>query len=851
MRKTLLVSGILVMTTVASSLFFVNRVFTAKEGNELHENESEELERPAEHFAFVRSYPDVALDYRAYNQMLTENKQDDFMSNMRSASSVSNWQLEGPLNIGGRVTAFAIHPTNSNIMFAGCPGGGLFKTTNGGANWVPIFDNQVALSIACITFDPFNSNVIYVGTGDPDTPFTAFVGNGVYKSTDGGTTWTNIGLSQMGIISKVLVNPTNGNVLYAAAMGVPMQRNTNRGVYKSTNGGASWSQVLYIDNQTGISDLMIHPTNGNIVYASSWSRIRTNQESLGFSTTSRIYKTGNGGTSWSILQNGLPGGRLSRYGMCMSKQNPDKIYVSVCDSTYNLEGVYVTTNGGLNFNNLPNAVSSAGTLFSGFGWYFGKIYVNPTNDNDVFLLGVEHFRSQDGGQSWFLNQPPWWQYNPHADCHGLQFKGAGNYVLATDGGLYETTDDGINWNKIDDLPNTQFYRIDVNPHQSTDYWGGAQDNGTMNGNSFNIGNWPRVFGGDGFQSRFDPTDPNTFYVETQNGNLAVTTDGGSSFNSFDNTLPSTDRRNWDMPYVFGPNAFTMFTGTYRVYKNVTNPIDNWTAISPDLTDGIIYGSRFHTISAIDNSRLNAQHIYVGTSDGNVWRTLNGGSTWDSLQMTLPNRYVTSIHASPNVANNVYVTHSGYRYNSYIPHIHKSINNGTTWINISGDLPQTGINDVLIKAGNENTIFVATDIGVYYTTNGGVNWLRLGNNMPLISVWDIEYDATNTKLIAGTYARSIQSIDVSNLALTTSIKNEGIANNSSIVIYPNPTSNALTIKTMGSTMEAVTIIDAQGKEVMRPDINFNTTIDVSSLASGLYFVKATINGKTELQRFVKL
>lgn len=852
-KKVMLFASAIMIVGISGTIFYMKRsghdASSKKENRTPNYETAEKLATPAEHFAFMRSYPDKSLDYRAYNKMLTDNAVSVNSSIAKTAAS-ANWQLEGPTNIGGRITAFAIHPTNTSIMFAGNPGGGLFKTTDGGQTWNPVFDAHPAQSIACITFDPANSNIIYVGTGDPDTPFTAFVGNGVYKSTDGGQTWTNIGLTQMGIISEVVVNPTNSNVLYAAAMGTPMQRDTNRGVYKSTNGGASWTQVLYIDNQTGVSDLVIHPTNGNIVYATSWSRIRTNQESLGFSTSSRVYKTGNGGTTWSILQNGLPGGSLSRYGICMSRQNPNKLYVSVCDSTYNLEGVYVTTNGGTSFTNLTGA-SAINTLYSGFGWYFGKIYVNPNNDNDVYLLGVEHFRSTDGGQNWFMNQPPWWNYNPHADCHGLQFKGTGNYIMATDGGLYETTDDGSTWVKADNIPNTQFYRIEVNPHQSGDYWGGAQDNGTMNGNASNLNLWPRVYGGDGFQPRHDPMDVNTFYVETQNGNISVTTDGGVSFNSFDNTLPSTDRRNWDMPYVFGANSSIMYTGTYRVYKNSTNPTDNWTSISPDLTDGIIYGSRFHTISAIDNSRLNAQHIYVGTSDGNVWRSLNDGATWDSLHMTLPNRYVTSVHASPNVTNNVYVTHSGYRYNSYIPHIHKSTNNGTVWTDISGDLPQTGINDMLIKPGNENVLFVATDIGVYYTTNGGTHWLRLGGNMPMMPIWDIELDVPNNKLIAGTYARSMQSIDVSNLALTTGNETNLTKEEVRFTIWPNPATQLLTVQSSGTGIETILIFDAKGKEIMRKTLKGSDSIDVSGLAGGIYFISVASNGKAVTQRFVKL
>jgi hypothetical protein len=289
----------------------------------------------------------------------------------------------------------------------------------------------------------------------------------------------------------------------------------------------------------------------------------------------------------------------------------------------------------------------------------------------------------------------------------------------------------------------------------------------------------------------------------------------------------------------------MYTGTYRVYKNTQNPFEDWTPISGDLTDGIIYAERFHNISCVDNSSLNSNYIYAGTSDGNVWRSLDHGNTWDSLQMTLPYRYVTSVHSSPNVLNNVYVTHSGYRYNQYIPHIHKSINNGTSWIDISGDLPQAGINDMVVLPGNENILFVATDIGVYYTINSGINWMRLGNNMPIMVIWDLEYNPNTYKLIAGTYARGMQTIDVTSLMTSVGIENTTLIQ-SSVSIFPNPAVNEINIKA-SEKIKTISIIDQQGKVIT------NTTtqkINIENLARGVYnIVIETEKGKIT-KRFIK-
>ncbi|MGE0568226.1 MAG: T9SS type A sorting domain-containing protein [Bacteroidia bacterium] len=796
--------------------------------------------KPYEHFAEMRSYPELTFDIKAYENVLLANSQQK----TSMAATAGTWQVEGPHNIGGRITCLAVHPTNTNVIFIGTPGAGIFKTTNGGANWMPVFDNEAFLYIGAITFDPNNPNTIYAGTGDPDVPFTVFTGNGMFKSTDGGNTWTNIGLANTKIISEIVVNPSNSNEIFVSAMGNPIVADNNRGVYKSSDGGNSWNQVLFVNNQTGFNDVVINPTNPSILYACSYTCIRNATVNIRYSTDVKIFKTTDGGANWNALSGGLPTMKLNKYSICLGKQNPDVIYAAVSDTTYSMYGVYKSSNGGASFSNMGN--NGIASNYGGFGWYFNKIECATNNDNEVYIAGVELYKTNDGGANWTINMPSWWMYDVHADIHAITTIAPGKYFLGTDGGTYLTTDDGANYTDIDNIPNTQFYRVEYNPHQPNNYWGGAQDNGTTYGNLSSINNWIREFGGDGFQPRFHPTNPNEYYVETQNGGLYVTVDGGSNWDYHDNNIDVNDRRNWDMPYVLNKqNPLNQYTGTYRVYKNSNGPVENWTPISGDLTDGNILGDRFHNISAIDNSELAAQTIYVGTSDANVWVTTNDGGNWTNITGTLPNRYVTSVHASPNVISNVYVTHTGYKYNEYIPHIHKSTNNGTTWIDISGNLPQSGINDVLIMPGNENNLFVATDIGVYGTYDGGVSWHRIGNNMPSISVWDISLNPALNRLIAGTYAKSIQSLDVN--VITTELKNRTLASNN-FILFPSVTNTVVKISSE-ARIGRYQIFDATGKMLISGSENGNELeVSVTGLACGVYYFKAESNNT--VKKFIK-
>ncbi len=721
----------------------------AEKGNAL-----ERKTEPYDLFSFQRSYPDRDFDWQGWRSAIQQTRR------MESAEAAERsncpgesieWTLQGASNVAGRVNSLAVQPNNEMTLLAGFSGGGIFKTTDGGINWRPVFDDQPELSIGDITYDPSNPNIVYAGTGDPNVPSVVFNGNGIYKSTDAGETWAYLGLGQQGIISKVLVDPGNSQTLFAAVMGNPYVRDEQRGIYKSTDGGANWTKVLFVSNQAGASDLVMNPANPQILYASFWDRIRNNQESVIYGTHAKVYKTTDGGTTWTQLSGGLPTGVMGRTGLAISPQNPEKLYAIYVDSLSTVGGLFKTTDGGQNWTQMnTNAIDDA---FSDFGWYFGKVRINPTNDEEVYILGVLLWRKAAGSNAWQVGA------GAHADTHDLVFVSSGRRYLATDGGVYRNDVNQIPWTKSKNLPTTQFYRTNFNPHTPDVYWAGAQDNGIQTGNSQNINNWISVFSADGFRSLFHPTDSNTFWVEIQNGTIHKTTDGGDSWQFGQAALGTGDRCNWDMP-VFNSkhNPDVFYAATYRVYSSIGG--SGWTPISTDLTDGVIYGDRFHNISALAESPVLAGKLFVGTSDGNLcWRDTD--SEWYIITTNvLPNRYVTSVSGSPTNANRFYVTHSGFRDNENIPHVHRSDNNGVAWVDISGNLPQVPVNDLFVLPGHADSIlFAATDAGVYFSLNSGAIWNRLGFNMPYIPVFDLEHNPVKNQLIAATHARGLWTIPI--------------------------------------------------------------------------------------------
>lgn len=839
---------------VLGLLYFVVSSLKKDEALTTPETETEKSEiPPQDEFFAAREYPQFLPDIAAWSEAFAQASLQ-MAERGPNGSLDAPWTVQGPGNIGARVNTIKVHPTNHDIIYAGYSNGGIWKTTNGGQSWFPIFDQQPFLTISDIVLDPQNPNIIYAGTGDKNIGGYVSIGDGIWKSTDAGQTWQHLGLAAQRIISKIVIHPQNSNIIYAATMGLPFERNNDRGLYKSTNGGQTWQQVLFIDNQTGIIDLEMSPNNPEVLYASSWVRIRTNSESVVSGTKSGVWKSSNGGASWTRLEGGLPTNRKSRVSLAIDPSNANRVLAMYADSTLSFHNIYETVNAGTTWTPTPNIGLDPG-FQGGFAWYFGGLEINPFNTDDVWAGGVEMWRSLDRGANWVMTTPEWWLYEVHADMHEIVFLSENEILIGTDGGIYRTTDSGFSWLKIENIPATQFYRVAYNRFVPKAYYGGAQDNGSTAGNATDINNWFRLYGGDGFQPRFHPDNPNIFYFETQNGGLAGTLDS-IGFDDATIGIDGSDRRSWDMPYMFSKHEPEfMYAGTYRIYQSIGH-LPNWFPVSEDLTDGVIFGNSYHVITALDESDQTPGLLYAGTSDANVWRGDVDNQAWVNISAGLPQRYVSSIHPSPSVSNRVFVTQTGYRDNDFSSHIHRSDNNGATWIPIAGDLPPVSINDVLIVPNRGDSVLcVATDWGVYVTLNSGVNWKKLGTGMPNVRVFDLDINPSQKTLIAGTFARSIMTFPLDSLKSELISGADNPVNKESVRVWPSllkagsPLYVDLGESTTGNAFY-LEIFHVDGRSLGRYPLNDNVPVTLPETTPGTYIVRVTMNGKVlKVQKIV--
>jgi len=811
---------------------------------------------PYEQHFLDKQYPETTFPYQTYLSALREAKQDFDQYADRSAGT---WVTQGPGNIGARINTIAVHPTNEKIILVGYSEGGAFRTDDGGTNWVPVFDEQIKLSVGDIVFDPVNPSRVYLGTGDPNVSGYPFIGTGLYISDDTGLTWSYSGLSETAIISQIRVSETKPDVIYVSAMGLPFEKNQHRGVYKSENRGVSWKQVLFVNDSTGIADLAIHPTNPDIVYATGWNRIRNNFKSLVSGPDGKIFKTENGGVSWSVLADSLPAEPMSRVGIDICRSNPNVLYACFTHPTsFNLFGIYKTTDAGKTWKKQPifDSEELRENIYAGFGWYFGKIRVHPQDPEQIYILAVDMFRSMNSGLNWQMAVPNWWSYQVHADKHDLQFKN-GSLYLATDGGLYKAADGNeLQWNKIEDIPTTQFYRVAYNPHRPDLYYGGAQDNGTSGGNAELITNWERIFGGDGFQAVFHPENPDIFYVCTQNGGLVMTKDGGGSYQ--DGTRGLTGSRNWDFPYVMSPfDPSVLYCGTNKVHKSNSDAAPDWKPISEALTNQTNVFLR-KNITSVAVSPVVPGLVMAGTADGMVWVTDNDGQSWVlvsetfSGQRLLPERYVTSVAASPDNEGVLYVTFSGYRDNIFSPLVYRTDDFGKTWKSIHGDLPELAINKIYVLPGyNGRVIFVGTDGGVYYTKDFGQKWNRVGVNMPFVAVYDLTYNLANNEIVAGTFGRSIMSFDLNQLDFTSS--SENIVEASNWNLYPAVSTGEISVQISsdGTLVETPYMIcNAFGAVIKRGMLVSGTTlINLSGAGTGFFYLSVVGSNGLSTKKFL--
>lgn len=796
---------------------------------------------PNDWFINQRAFPQGQVDYNLYRAALNQARELQADAQNRDEA----WVLAGPTNIGGRITDVEMVPANFDTIYAGAASGGVFKSVDGGQNWQPIFDDALSLSVGDIALDPADSRTIYVGTGEVNAGggSLTYGGFGLYRSTDGGQEWQHLGLEDTRYIARVAVDPDDSERIYVAAMGKLFAPNSERGLYRTTDGGQSWENVLFVSDSTGCVDVVVHPHDSRTIYAAMWERIRRPDRRSYGGVTCGLYRSTDSGDTWQELTNGLPhqSTQVGRIGLAIARSNPDVLYAIYADNIGWFDGVYRTTDGGDSWARTNDSVLS--DIYSSFGWWFGNIRVDPQDPDVAYAMGLDIYKTTNAGQSWFYASG-----NIHVDQHGLYVHPLSpNFVVAgNDGGIYISQNGGNTWVKSPNLPITQFYTCEIDAQMPQRLYGGTQDNGTNRTLTGQLDDWQHIYWGDGFYVLVDPTDNNYVYAEYQYGNLARSTDGGYSFYPATNGINPSDRNNWNSPVAFDPsNPSTLYFGTHRVYKS-TNRAVSWSPISPDLTDGPPDGNLvYSTVTTIAVSSTDGGVIYAGTDDGHVWVTTNGGGEWSDISTDLPQRWITRVAVDPTDAAIAYVTLSGYRQDIYLPHIFRTTDFGVSWQDISGNLPEAPLNDVIVDPIFEQTLYVASDVGVYATQNPGDDWFYLGTDLPNVPVTDLDVHESTHTLVAGTYGRSMYKID---LAQALAVEDEPVSDKISGVRllppYPNPFNPATVIAFDLPTSQVVTlrIFNTAGQRVATVLEEYRTAghheirWDAGQLSSGTYVIQ---------------
>jgi len=576
----------------------------------------------------------------------------------------------------------------------------------------------------------------------------------MYKSIDAGATWTSIGLPNSARIGRIIVDPLRPDTLFVAVLGKEFGglASNDRGVYRSEDGGLTWTQVLFIDSQTGCVDLVFHPSTG-ILIAAMYGNVTWRGVLWRGTHNNAVWRSADFGDNWSIASGvgGLPAaGNYGRTGLTIDPQSNTGYAFISAQSNEGIMGVYRTNDLGRTWLQVATPPQA---ILSGRGWYFGNIRVAPGNPNVVYVLGINLFTSSDGGATWVaatnsLNN----LFNGiHPDHHDLQFLGDTSTIyIATDGGVYLTTDAFQNWTRFRNMHNTQFYAMTIDYQNPERVLGGTQDNGTLRTLTNTINNWSFINGGDGFQTIVDFTDPNIIYVESQFGNIRKSVDGGTSFFSIINGITVAEPHGWNTPLVMDPvHPNILYTATDRVYRTVDGAA-NWTVISPSFTT-------FY-MTQIGVARSDSLVIYAGSRTGTVNVTTNGGTTWTNISFGLPQRWITRLTVDPFDAGICYVTLSGYIDNGEnLPRIFRTTNFGASWTSIMGNLPDSPLNDVILGPHDNQILYVANDIGVYISRDLGINWELFGTGLPLIAVHDIHINPRTRKMVAATHGRSMFSL----------------------------------------------------------------------------------------------
>ncbi len=683
----------------------------------------------------------------------------------------------GPALTSGRIADIAVNPNDYSEYYVGVASGGLWKTTNHGTTFKPIFDSQKSYSIGCISIDPKNTNVVWVGSGENNNQRSVPYGDGLYKSIDGGRSWKNVGLEESEHIGMIAIDPNNSNRVFVAAYGPLWSEGGDRGIYLTEDGGESWDQVLEVSEHTGFNEVHFDPNNSDVLYATAHQRRRHVWTYVSGGKESGIYKSTDGGETWKELKKGLPGNK-GRISLGLSKHDPDLIYAMVEG-----HGFYRSDNRGASFRKLDDYNTS--------GNYYVELVVDPQDPETVYSMDTYMHVSRDGGKTW--KRVP--EANKHVDNHCLWInpENTQQMIAGCDGGLYETWDGAANWHYKPNLPVTQFYRVAVdNAEPFYNVYGGTQDNFSLGGPSQTINSrgivnsdWFVTNTGDGFESQIDPLNPNIVYAQAQYGWL-VRYDKASGESVGIKPSPGKDEKayrwNWDAPLLISPhNHKRLYFAANKVFRSDDRG-NNWKVISPDLSqqidrhtlevmdeiqsvDAIAYDkstSVYGNIVALDESPLKEGLIYIGTDDGLIQVTENGGETWtkySSFPGVPANTYVNQVLADLYDANTVYALFNNHKNGDFEPYVLKSTDKGTSWSNISGDLPERGSVFAMRQDHvNKDLFFIGTEFGVHTTMDGGNSWRKLGAGLPTIAVRDLEIQRRENDLVLATFGRGFYVLD---------------------------------------------------------------------------------------------
>jgi photosystem II stability/assembly factor-like uncharacterized protein len=687
----------------------------------------------------------------------------------------------GPAMTSGRVMSVAVHPDDPAIIYVGTASGGLWKSVSGGASWSPIMDREGSYSIGWVTLDPKNPNVVWVGTGERNSQRSVAYGDGIYKSEDGGRSWKNVGLKNSEHIGRIVVNPKNSDIVYVAAQGPLWSAGGDRGLYKTTDGGRTWEQVLKISEHTGVSDVVLDPRNPDVIIATAYQRRRHFFTLINGGPESAIHRSTDGGKTWTKVNTGLPGEELGRIGLAISPQDPDVVYALV-EAANRRGGIYRSTDNGVTWERRMDYNQGA--------MYYGDVFPDPHQFDRIYIPDVLIQVSDDGGRS----TRALGQRNMHVDNHIIWVdpKNPNHYLVGNDGGLYRSWDRGATWTFFENLPLAQYYDVDVdNSLPFYNVYGGLQDNNSLGMPSrtkseHGILN-EHVFvtqGGDGFVSRVDPEDPNTIYSELQHGVIVRydrRTGERIGIQPQEEKGGAPLRWNWDAPFIISPHdSKRLYMAAQFVFRSDDRG-NTWRKVSPDLTRqvdrnklpvmGRIWGpdavakntstAIYSNISAVMESPKKEGVLWVGTDDGLVQVSEDGGATWRNVG-PLPgvpqDAYVTRIRPSQHDANVAYVTFSNHQNGDFKPYALRTADLGRTWKSIAGDLPtRGGVFAINEDHDDPSLLFLGTEFAAYASKDGGQRWLKIPG-LPTIKVADIAIQKRENDLVLGTFGRGVYIVD---------------------------------------------------------------------------------------------